>query len=102
MVYGIIAFGFTIGALNRLQDDDDEIEDYEKERNMVIKIPGTDIRQKIVLPWGFNFFFNVGDELAQMVFDITEGKEYHPFEGAARLTNVSRSWSNACMAYHVQ
>jgi len=81
---GIVMLGFTVGAWNALNGDDDDIEDYLKERNIVIRIPDSDKMIKIPLPWGFNVFFNMGDEAAKAVFK----ENYDPLNGAARMVSV--------------
>jgi hypothetical protein len=47
------------------EDCYDNVQDYEKERNMVIKIPGTHGFLKIPLAYGFNVFWNAGEQIGQ-------------------------------------
>ncbi len=83
MVGGLAMMGFMAGMWNAASGGDD-LEDYLKERNLVIKIPGSKKMVKIPLPYGFNFFVNAGYEAADMVTN----KDYSPVKGAARLANV--------------
>lgn len=77
MAGGIIMAGALLNVYNNLMshcgpDADpancyDNIPDYEKERNMIIKNPGGKGFIKIPLAWGFNVFFNGGEQISQMI-----------------------------------
>jgi len=90
---GVVGAGFTIGMANILMggvDDDGEdyyskIEDHIKERNAIFMIPGTKGKYaKIPLPWGYNLFWNIGNEAAAAI----ASKNYKPLQGAARLAST--------------
>lgn len=90
---GIIGLGFTVGLLNSGfggKDDDDEdyynkIPDYVRERNMIFMLPGTKGKYaKIPLPWGYNLFWNFGDELSK----VFTKNNYKPTAGAGRMASV--------------
>lgn len=90
MMGGIVGAGFLVGLLNAAlggKDDDDEdyfnkIDDFVRERNMIIMIPGTKGKYfKIPLPWGYNFFWNLGTEVSRT---ITK-ENYSPLRGIARM-----------------
>jgi len=86
----IIAAGFTNGMYNNYMGGTDvdgdtyynKIEDFVKERNAVFMVPGTEGKHvKSPLPWGYNFFWGMGNELSRV---FTE-KDYSPMESAVRL-----------------
>jgi hypothetical protein len=90
---GIIGTGLIVSILNSAlggKDDDDEdyynkIDDYVRERNMIFMLPGTKGRYaKIPLPWGYNFFWNLGDEIGK----VFTRENYRPLAGAGRLASV--------------
>jgi len=68
-------------------DDDgvpyyDKIEDFVKERNIIIMLPGTKGKYvKIPLPWGYNVFWAMGTEVGDMVTQ----KDYTVTGGMARM-----------------
>lgn len=89
----IIAAGFLNGLLQSAvggTDEDDEdyynkIDDYLRERNMIFMVPGSKGKHiKVPLPWGYNFFWNIGDELSKLVTK----ENYKPMSGAGRLASV--------------
>jgi hypothetical protein len=93
IIPSIFAAGFLTGLYNSLLggvDDDDEdyfnkIDDFMKERNAIFMIPGTKGGSvKLPLPWGYNFFWAVGTELAR---SFTQ-KNYKPTIGALRLASI--------------
>jgi hypothetical protein len=88
MAGGIAMMGFLQSILNNAFDDCehdpadcyDNIPDYEKERYIIIKNPAGKGFIKIPLAYGFNVFYNFGEQMAQM----TQGKQ-KPLDAA---TNV--------------
>ena len=90
---GIAGAGFAVGLFNALVGGDDEdgedyfnkIDDFIRERNMIIMLPGTGGKYvKIPLPWGYNFFWNIGSEISRA---FTK-EEYSALKGAGRLISV--------------
>ncbi|HDO36184.1 MAG TPA: hypothetical protein ENH07_07825 [Nitrospirae bacterium] len=90
---GIVGAGFIIGILNALaggEDDDGEdyfnkIDDFIRERNMIIMLPGTKGKYvKIPLPWGYNLFWNIGSETARA---FTK-RDFSALSSAGRLASV--------------
>lgn len=89
---GIVGIGFTIGLLNTLAGEDEDgedyynkIDDFVRERNMIIMLPGTKGKYaKIPLPWGYNFLFNVGTEMSR----VFTKENYEPMNGAARIAST--------------
>lgn len=90
---GIIGVGFLNGLLNAIlggEDDDGEdyfnkIDDFIRERNAIFMVPGTKGKYvKFPLPWGYNFFWNIGGEMSRA---FTK-QNYKPLEGAGRLAAV--------------
>lgn len=92
---GIIGTGYALHFLALMSggDDDDgipfidKVEDSEKERSMIIMLKDGK-KVKIPMPYGYNIFFNLGDELAEMTHHLLIGKEYSPLQGMARLGSV--------------
>jgi len=90
---GIVGAGFTIGLLNSLAGEDDDgedyfnkIDDFVRERNMIIMLPGTKGKYaKIPLPWGYNVFWNLGTEMSRA---ITKEK-YSPLASAGRMAVIT-------------
>jgi len=89
----IAGAGFIIGILNALaggEDDDGEdyfnkIDDYIRERNMIIMLPGTKGKYiKVPLPWGYNVFWNIGIEASRA---FTK-ENYSCLSGAGRLSST--------------
>lgn len=76
MAGGIIMAGMLTNIYNQFMSDCsegsdpsncyDNIPEYEKERNLILKAPGRDGYIKIPLAYGFNVFFNFGTKLAEM------------------------------------
>jgi hypothetical protein len=92
-IAGIIGAGFVAGLFNALAGGDDEdgedyfnkIDDFIRERNMIIMLPGTGGKYaKVPLPWGYNFFWNIGSEISRA---FTK-EEYSPLKGAGRLAAI--------------
>ncbi|MFA5436451.1 MAG: LPD38 domain-containing protein, partial [Candidatus Neomarinimicrobiota bacterium] len=92
---GIIGTGYALHFLALMSggDDDDgipfidKVDDSEKERSMIIMLKDGK-KVKIPMPYGYNIFFNLGDELAEMTHHLLVGKEYSPLQGMARLGSV--------------
>jgi hypothetical protein len=90
---GIVGVGFLNGLLNSLVGGDDEdeedyfnkIDDFVRERNAIFMIPGTKGKYiKFPLPWGYNFLWNVGNEMSRA---FTK-QNYSPLKGAARMAGI--------------
>jgi len=90
---GIVGVGFAVGVLNALAGGEDEdgedyfnkIDDYIRERNMIIMLPGTEGKYvKIPLPWGYNVFWNMGTEASRA---FTK-ENYSYLSGAGRLAST--------------
>lgn len=79
MSAGIMLAGMMTTFYNNMMSDCsddpancyDNIPDYEKERNIIIKTPGAKGFIKIPLAYGFNVFFNMGEQIAQGVLGNT-------------------------------
>ena len=76
IVAGVVVAGIVMDALNRAMsgDDDDngikdydDIPDYVLETNWVFMIPGSKEYVAIPMPYGFNFFHNLGRNLSNAV-----------------------------------
>jgi hypothetical protein len=77
MAGGIIMAGVMTNIYNQFMSDCgegadpadcyDNIPEYEKERNMIIKIPGAKGYLKKPMAYGFNVFFNFGTKLSEMM-----------------------------------
>ena len=90
---GTVASGILNGRINAIvggTDDDGEdyfnkIDDYVRERNMIFMIPGTKGKYgKVPLPWGYNFFWNIGSEISR----VFTKENYSALAGAGRLAGV--------------
>jgi len=90
---GIIGASFLIGVLNAFAggvDDDGEdyynkIDNYVRERNMIIMLPNTKGKYiKIPLPWGYNVFWNFGAEISRAFSQ----KNYDPLASAGRVAST--------------
>lgn len=74
IVGGIVVAGAMMELLNALAsgvDDDDElfydkISDFEKSRNIIIMLPGSDQYVKLPMPWGYNAFYRMGAAAVQL------------------------------------
>jgi len=93
IMVGIIGFGFVAGLLNsafsKAEDEGEDyynkIDDFVRERNAIFMIPNSKGRYiKIPLPWGYNFFYNLGEEASRA---FTK-ENYKPLNGAARLVST--------------
>lgn len=109
VLYGAVALGAALEALNAMMsgDDDDgekfydKISDYDKSRNLIIMDPMSDDGRyfKIPLPYGYNVFFAIGRSAAE----VGRGKSvldsiahlgsvmidsFNPIGGAQGLLNV--------------
>jgi len=89
----IMGAGFVVGILNAIAGDEDDdgedyfnkIDDFIRERNMIIMLPKTKGNYiKIPLPWGYNFFWNVGSEASRA---FTQ-KKFSPLSSAGRLAST--------------
>lgn len=68
IIGGITAMGMFMSMLHEFAEDEDdpeskgleEVEDFVRERNMIIPIPGSNKSVKIPLPYGYNFFYQLG------------------------------------------
>ena len=87
----VAATGLAIANSGLGGDDDDgvpyydKIEDYVKERNMIIMLPGTKGKYaKIPLPWGYNVFWALGTEVGDMVTQ----KDYTVTGGISRMIST--------------
>jgi len=92
MLAGTVGFAITIELMNLLTDEDDEYKNIPsnvKDRNLVLMDPfelTEDGYFKIPLPWGYNVFHILGQEIAQAI-GHTMGKvpSYSPFDSASRI-----------------
>jgi hypothetical protein len=111
MVYGGMLASVAIAIANRGiggEDDDgidyyDKIEDYIKERNLILMIPGgKGDFVKIPLPWGYNVFWvagsEIGDALTKPGYEITGGMSrvmaavsgaFNPLQSASLAQSLS-------------
>ena len=99
MVGGMVVTAVGVAIANGIiggEDDDGEnryenIKASDKERNIVIMIPGSDGNTiKIPLGWGLNFFWNFGTEIGDAIlYGAGKRSEYSVIEGASRLVNVA-------------
>jgi len=97
---GLSSLGFMMGLAGRAMGGEDpedktaywdKITGYEKSRNLIFMIPGTDgKRLKIPLPWGFNVPVMVG----QMVSDAMISDKVSSFESAANIMSSAMSAFN--------
>ena len=66
------------------------VNDYDKERNMIFIVPNSDGKLiKVPLGWGLNFFWNIGTEIGDALLANMEPKtfKYNAMDGASRLLN---------------
>ena len=90
MVAAIMGFGALMAAIGDMaleEDEFEDIEDYVRDRNMVIPhaLWGGDpkLYSTIPLPYGYNVFYNMGEN----AYLVAAGKE-SPEDAAVRATNV--------------
>lgn len=92
MLAATVGFAIAVELMNMLADEDDEyknIPDQVKDRNLILMDPFelTELGYfKIPLPWGYNVFHIVGQEIAKAI-GHTMGKapSYSPFDSASRI-----------------
>jgi hypothetical protein len=110
MLGGIVAAGFAMHFLALAtggEDDDgipfyDKVDDSLKERNMIFMLEDGKMI-KIPMPYGYNIFYNLGDELGEMAAKAKEGKDYDKTEGAARIaTSVMNTFNPMASATLLQ
>jgi hypothetical protein len=95
MLGAIVGTGFIMHllALATGGDDDDgmafydKVPDSMKERNMIVMLQDGK-RVTVPMPYGYNIFFNLGDELAEMMVAAMAGREYKQTKGVARMFSV--------------
>ncbi|MCK4783658.1 MAG: hypothetical protein KAV87_07910, partial [Desulfobacteraceae bacterium] len=95
MLGAIVATGFAMHFLALATGGDDEdgipfydkIDDSEKERNIIFMLEGGK-KIKIPMPYGYNIFYAIGDELAKGFATNMAGKEYKQTKGMARLAST--------------
>lgn len=105
IMYGIVGLGILMDILNRMiggEDDDgedryDKIEEYKKERNIIIMLPegsrhtlpsGDEVDHiTIPLPYGYNFMYYLGNKLGGAVdyYGIGNKNRFEPAKDAAQL-----------------
>ncbi|MCP4607758.1 MAG: diguanylate cyclase [Planctomycetes bacterium] len=99
MVGGLMLSAMGVAITNGLMGGDDEdgknnyanVNDYDKERNMIFIVPNSDGKIiKIPLGWGLNFFWNIGTEFGDAALAAMEPKtfKYDIMDGAGRLLNA--------------
>lgn len=95
---GLIAGGFLLELLNTLgggEDDDgipywEKISEEEKDRNMIVMIPGTAGKRIMVpLPWGYNVFHSIGRNAGALMPEELGGTKGH--DASKAIGNVVRS-----------
>lgn len=82
MAGGIVLAGMLTSLYNNMMSECDNpdssancydnIPNYEKERNIILKVPGGKGFIKIPLAWGFNVFFNAGEQIGQAINGKTD------------------------------
>ena len=109
LMYGVVAGGAAVEMLNAMvtgYDDDEEsyydkIPHYEKERNLIVMMPGTNQYVKIPLPYGYNVFWEGGRTTAEIArrggegwkdsafnLFLTAANSFNPVGGADSLINL--------------
>lgn len=109
LLYGVMAAGAGVELLNAMltgYDDDDEsfydkIPHYEKERNLILMMPGTAQYMKIPLPYGYNVFWEGGRTVSEIArrggkqwqesafnLFLTAANSFNPVGGADSLLNL--------------
>lgn len=109
LLYGVMASGAAVEMLNAMvsgYDDDEEsyydkIPHYEKERNLIIMMPGSKQYVKIPLPYGYNVFWEGGRTAAEIArrggkswqesafnLFLTAANSFNPVGGADSLINL--------------
>ncbi len=93
-VLGLITASAGVVLANSFMGGDDDegknkyqqVQSYDKERNMIFVVPELDHPIKLPLGWGLNFFWNIGTELGEaFVASQDSDFKYSPMEGASRL-----------------
>lgn len=82
MAGGIVMAGMLTSIYNNMMSECDNpdssancydnIPNYEKERNIILKVPGGKGFIKIPLAWGFNVLFNSGEQIGQAINGKTD------------------------------
>lgn len=109
LLYGVMVTGAAVEMLNAMAsgyDDDEEsyydkIPHYEKERNLIVMMPGTKQYVKIPLPYGYNVFWEAGRTTAEIArrggeawkesafnLFLTAANSFNPVGGADSLINL--------------
>lgn len=97
MLAATVGFAIAVELMNNLIDGDDDeydnIPDQVKDRNLVIMDP-FELTEggyfKIPLPWGYNLFHIVGQEIAKATLAAAgEKPQYSMFDSASRILNNS-------------
>lgn len=97
MLAATVGFAIAVELMNNLIDGDDDeydnIPDQVKDRNLVIMDP-FELTEggyfKIPLPWGYNLFHIVGQEIAKATLAAAgEKPQYSMFNSASRILNNS-------------
>lgn len=76
MAMGLLGMGLLMTMVNRGMSEEDEdgmlfydkIPDWEKERNMVLMLPGGKEYLKIPMPYGYSIFHNIGSMISDMAY----------------------------------
>lgn len=76
MAMGLLGLGLLMTMVNRGMSEEDEdgmlfydkIPDWEKERNMVLMLPGGKEYLKIPMPYGYSIFHNIGSMISDMAY----------------------------------
>jgi hypothetical protein len=99
LVGATVAFASALELMNRAVGDDDDdgvpyydkIPDYVKDRNMIIMLPNSKGKYlKVALPWGYNIFHVMGQELASAAMK----KGYDPGKSAMRVvSSILDAWN---------
>jgi hypothetical protein len=97
MLGATVAFAIAVELLNNLVDGDDDeyknVPDQVKDRNLVLMDPfgiAEDGYFKIPLPWGYNIFHILGQEIGKGVMAAAgQRPDYSVFNSAARLLTQS-------------
>lgn len=104
----VAAFGAAVTLMNMILDEEDDdgesfyakISDFDKQRNLIIMLPGTDGQHlKIPLPYGHNVFYGMGRGAIEGVFGrpalevagdlgVAAIESFNPVGGASSLLNL--------------
>ena len=94
---GIAAQAFVMSFVNEMMSADDEdglsfyskIPDYEKEQYMLFMLPGAKEPIKILSPWGYNVFMNIG----RLAAETTAGKRTASSAAASMFAVTSSNFN---------